>query len=1077
MPSNHPQLTTQAWLWLEQLPITIAVFDRNMQYLLANSRWRELLNLGSQSLNGCSYTQTISIVPPNWLTIQKNCLSGLTQSWQTEYLGDEESLSKSLKWQAAPWRNQADQIDGITVSVEAILEEEKVTSPPELQTFKQFEALADNVPGMIYQFRQSPDGTRTFPYVSSGCRCTYEVEPEQVYLQPELLFEMIHPEDLPRLENAIAYSAQTLTEWEFEWRIITPTGKLKWLKGISQPQYQPDGAILWNGCVMEISDRKLVEAALKQLNQELKAIGIQRADLLQQSLQELTNLKFALDQSASVSVTDLEGNIIYINDKFCQLSGYNYQELIGKNHNIISSDYHSPQFFQEMWQTISQGYVWRGEIKNKAKDGSYYWLDTTIVPLLNEKYQPYQYISIRHDISDRKIAEIALKESQNQLQAVLDHAPAVIFLKNTEGEYIIANPECERVFQASPGEVIGKTDYDFLPQEIADLIQYDNQYILKTAQDLYSEEVIPHLYSEEVIPLPDGEHIYQMIKFPVRDARGEIYATGGVYLDITSRKAAENALKQSEAHFQRLTANIPGMLYQYRLDAAGNFSFPYISSGCRDIFGVEPELLQQDNSILKIHPEDDALMVASILLSAETLQNWEHEWRIVLPSGQVKWLQGFSRPEKQADGSILWDGCLIDISDRVAAEAQLQQFQQRLSLMIEQTPLAVIEWNIQMEVTAWNPAAERIFGYTYDEALGQYIDFIVPESTREQVQKIVDDLLLQQGGYCNINDNLRKDGTTIVCEWYNTPLVTDQGEVIGIASHALDITERKQAEIQLQQQTETLRNTLQELRCTQAQMIQSEKMSSLGRMVAGVAHEINNPISFIHGNLTYANSYIQDLFELLDLYQTHYPKPVAEMQEYLEEIELDFLKEDFSKLLNSMKTGTERIREIVLSLRNFSRLDESEFKLADIHQGINSTLMILKNRLYDIEVIKEYGDLPQVECYPGQLNQVFMNILENAIYILEKIPGDKIIMIQTETIDYNWIRIKFANSGPEISSRICDKVFDPFFTTKPTGEGTGLGLSTSYQIIIERHHGKIYCYPVPNVGTEFIIEIPVQQIG
>jgi PAS domain S-box-containing protein len=1173
--------------------MAIAIFDRNMQYLLANFRWRELLNLGSQSINGYCYTQTIPTLPPNWQTIQKNCLSGLSQSWQTEYLGNQERSSNRLKWQATPWYNQVGQVGGITISVEAVVEEQIASQPQELQGFELFESLLDNIPGMIYQFLQEPDGTRTFPYVSSGCYDIYEVEPQQVQQQPELLFEMVHPEDIPRIEHTIAYSAETLTEWELEWRIITPNGALKWLKGISKPQYQPDGAILWDGCVIDISDRKLAEAALKQLNEELDIEVRKRTAQLQQSLQELTNLKFALDQSASVSITDLEDNIIYINDKFCQLSGYTQQELIGNNHRMISSGDHSAEFYQEMWQTISGGKVWQGEIKNQAKDGSYYWLDTTIVPLLNQKYEPHQYISIRHDISDRKRAEMALQESKNKLQAVLDHAPAVIYMQNLDGQYILTNQEFEQVLQLSPGEAIGKTDDDLLPEEVAANLQYNHQQVLKTDQPLYSETtaslpdgkhiyqtikfpvkdvdgntyaigdvcvditrlkaaemalqesknqlqaVLDHapavifqkntegeymianpecervlqvspgsvvgktdddffppeiaayiqhcdqqvlktgqpVYAEKVIPLPDGEHIYQSINFPVKDADNRIYAVGGVCVDITSLQAAENALKQSEARFQRLAANVPGMLFQYRLDTAGTPSFPYVSSGSREIFEVEPEQLQRDATLLRNHPEDDAEMIASILLSAETLQDWEYEWRILLPSGEVKWLQGFSRPKRQADGSILWDGCVIDISNRKRIEESLRQYQQRLSLMVKQTPLAVIKWNTEMEVTDWNPAAERIFGYSATEAMGQYINFIVPESARQQVQQVVADLLLQQGGYCNINDNLRKDGTTIVCEWYNTPLVTATGEVIGIASHALDITDRKTAEMQLQQQTETLQKTLQELRCTQAQMIQSEKMSGLGRMVAGVAHEINNPVTFIHGNLTFVNNYTQDLFELLDLYQTHYPEPVAEIQEFLDEIELDFVKEDFSKLLKSMTTGTERIREIVLSLRNFSRLDESEFKRADIHDGMNSTLMILKNRLFGIEVITEYGDLPQVECYPGQLNQVFMNILDNAIDVLEQTDDDKIILIQTETINSDSIRIKIANSGPEISPTICDKIFDPFFTTKPIGEGTGLGLSISYQIITEKHNGKIYCDPIINVGTELIIEIPVRQIG
>ncbi len=1323
MFTAQSQLTTQAQLWLEQLPSAIALFDRNMQYILASSRWQELLDLGSQPLNGCYYTQTIPTLPTHWFTIHKNCLSGLSQSWQTECFGNQQNSSKSLKWQATPWYNEAGKVGGITVSVEAVLEEKAACKLEELEAFKQFQSLADNMPGMIYQFRLGADGKRSFPYVSSGCRYTYELEPQQVHIQPELLFDTVHPDDLPTLEATILHSAETLTRWEAEWRIITPTGQLKWLKGISKPQYQPDGAILWDGCVIDISDRKRAEDALKQLNQELEARVTERTTQLQQSLQELKNLKFAIDQLTIVSITDIKGNIIDANDNFCQISGYSREELIGANQSIVNSGYHSKKFFQQMWRTISRGKVWQGEVRNQAKDGSFYWVDTTIVPLLDHNNNPNQYISIRYEISDHKYAEIALQKSQNQLQTFINHSPAVIYLKSLDGEYIITNRVCEQIFKASPGELIGQTDYDFFPEEIAAYIQHNDQQVLKTTQPLHSEEAIP---------LPDGEHIYQTIKFPVKDADGKVYAVGGISIDITSRKTAEDALKQSEAHFQRLTANIPGMLYQFRLDADGSISFPYVSSGCRDLCELEPEQLQLDASLLKTHPEDESDTLAAMQKSAQTLQDWKNEWRTILPSGEVKWLQGFARPEKQADGSIVWDGCLIDISDRKRTEEQLHQFQQRLSLMVEQTPLAVVEWNTQMEITAWNPAAERIFGYSATEALGQQMNFFLSEAVRQQLKGITAELLMQQGGRYQINENLRKDGKTIICEWHNTPLITPEGEAIGIASHGLDITERKQAELQLQHttaqlqeaqklahignwnydiakgeiqwskevfriygledhtsvppleevialshpedrqqfyqtiteaatlgisydvevriirpdgeirhvnakgeaisdeqgkvirifgtimditerkiaeatltkttrdlqqaqriahigsweydaatdrvcwseevfrifnrslkqgeptiaeaisyyhpedqlslkqaleqaiatgesmelelrvgtekenlryvnikaetvqnqqgkltslfgtimditarkqaelqlqlQAETLQKTLKELQRTQAQMIQSEKMSSLGQMVGGVAHEINNPVSFIHGNLTHADDYTQDLFELLDLYQAHYPEPPMEIQELLDEIELEFLKEDFSKLLKSMKIGTERIREIVLSLRNFSRLDEAEFKQADIHDGINSTLMILKNRLSDIEVITEYAELPEVECYPGQLNQVFMNMLDNAIYILEKAPDHKKVRIQTDKIDSHWIRIRIANSGPEISKSICDKVFDPFFTTKPIGQGTGLGLSISYQIITDKHNGKIACYPLTGEGTEFVIEIPVRQI-
>jgi signal transduction histidine kinase len=268
-------------------------------------------------------------------------------------------------------------------------------------------------------------------------------------------------------------------------------------------------------------------------------------------------------------------------------------------------------------------------------------------------------------------------------------------------------------------------------------------------------------------------------------------------------------------------------------------------------------------------------------------------------------------------------------------------------------------------------------------------------------------------------------------------------------------------------------------------------MSSLGQLVAGVAHEINNPVNFIYGNLTYTYEYAKDLLDLVHLYQQHYLNPPAEIQAELERIEPDFLMEDLSKVLSSMKIGADRIRQIVLSLRNFSRLDESEMKSVDIHEGIDSTLLILQSRLHsdrvwketgnrDIQVIQEYGSLPLIECYAGQLNQVFMNILTNAIDALEDMMkqelGDFIptIKISTEVLDGNQVMIKITDNGPGMTEEVKKKLFDPFFTTKSIGKGTGLGMAISYQII-EKHGGKLWYESEPGKGAEFLIQIPVQQ--
>lgn len=303
----------------------------------------------------------------------------------------------------------------------------------------------------------------------------------------------------------------------------------------------------------------------------------------------------------------------------------------------------------------------------------------------------------------------------------------------------------------------------------------------------------------------------------------------------------------------------------------------------------------------------------------------------------------------------------------------------------------------------------------------------------------------------------------------------------------------RESEAHLRQQTQELQATMQVLNQTQAQLVQSEKMSVLGQLVAGIAHEINNPVNFIHGNLPHVQNYARDLLRLLALYQQQYPDSSTEIQSLAAEIDLDFLQKDLIKTIDSMKVGTDRIRQIVLSLRNFSRIDESDCKAADIHEGLDNTIMILQHRLKakkdrpEIAIIREYDyNLPLVECYPGQLNQVFMNILTNAIDALEEqhhkqsnhpTKGDSDrqgqITIRTSTIDSRWVQIDIADNGSGIPEAIQPKIFDPFFTTKPAGKGTGMGMSISYQIVKAKHHGEITCMSTPDLGTEFAIKIPI----
>ncbi|UZQ54785.1 PAS domain S-box protein [Trichothermofontia sichuanensis B231] len=492
------------------------------------------------------------------------------------------------------------------------------------------------------------------------------------------------------------------------------------------------------------------------------------------------------------------------------------------------------------------------------------------------------------------------------------------------------------------------------------------------------------------------------------------------------------------------------------------------------------------------------------------------------------------------------------------SEAQLQH----LVEMIED--YAIYQLDREGRVVSWNIGAERIHGYTEAEMIGQSVTRLYPPEAIaagkfEQERQTA----LATGHFQDESERVRKDGSRF---WVNSVLTTlydRYGNFQGFTKVTHDITDRKQHEALLRQTNELLeqrvaertaellaanellrreieerqeveaklrrsekrlrrhgeqlRRLLRQLKNTQAHLVQAEKMSSLGQLVAGVAHEINNPVNFISGNLTHARQYLHDLLDVLALYRKHYPEPPLEIQARELAIDLDFLVADLPALLNSMMLGADRIHQIVLSLRNFSRHDQAACKAVDIHQGIDSTLLILRHQLtlpngrQTITVEKDYGDLPLVECYPGQLNQVFMNLLSNAIDAiaerfapLEQAPhcdrftegpspettpaqstevaqgkllsaSTPTLRIQTEQTDPHWITIHIADNGIGIPAALKQQLFDPFFTTKPVGKGTGLGLSISYQIIVERHGGHLECYSQPGVGTTFTIRIPLRQ--
>ncbi|MEQ8971492.1 MAG: PAS domain S-box protein [Coleofasciculus sp. C1-SOL-03] len=895
------------------------------------------------------------------------------------------------------------------------------------------------------------------------------------YSEAELLAktcaEITHPNDL---EAERDYTRQLLNGdiryYHLEKRYSHKQGHSIWiLLSVSLVRDSQGNPLYSLAQMQDITERKQIEEALQGNQRLLRAITQANPSIL-----------YIYDR--------IHKQILYFNRKIQNLLGYTPEDVIQMEDDLLVTLMHPDDLprilhhFQHL-ETAQADQVFDLEYRIKHKNGEWRWLSSReTVFTWNQEGKPEQILGTATDISDRKQAEAALRESEERWQLALQGNQDGIWDWNiTTGQALISDRYREIL------------DYDDDQFELdfqgwQNRLHPDDLSLVNQSLQDYLAQKIPHYAIEYRFRCQDGTYKWlQSRAQALWDDAGYPVRLVGSTRDITERKQAEEQLRYQKELLQKIFDHIPVMICFY--DATGHIRL--VNREVERVLGWDKAELDTIDLLTECYPNPtDRQKVLDFMFKASG--KWQ-DFSLRTKNGQI--LETSWANIRLSDGTSIGIG--QDITERKRAEIKLRKSEERWQLALKGNNDGIWDYNLITHEHFLSPRCLEILGYDYEtiNTFDKWMSYIhsdhvslVQDTFERHLNRETPDYSLEYQMRC-------QDGS------YKWVLVRGQahwdelGNPVRAVGSITDITERKQAEERERQKTRELEFTLNQLKRTQTQLIQAEKMSSLGQMVAGIAHEINNPTSFIYGNIEPATEYAQTLLHLVQLYRQHYPEPVSAIAEELDSIDLDFISYDFPKLLTSMREGAKRITKIVQSLRNFSRLDEAEYKRVDIHQGIDNTLLLLQHRLKQqssrpqIHLIKDYCQLPKVKCYPGQLNQVFMNILSNAIDALEdKLESDlnfePKIWIRTAVIPGEEgskdsenqggakVVIYMGNNGAEIPTEVYQRIFDPFFTTKPVGKGTGLGLSISYQIVVERHGGELRCDSTPGKGTEFAIELP-----